>query len=289
MPPPSSGGIAVLQILGALERLPFAQEAPLSTQAVHWFAEAGRLAFADRRRYLGDADYVSVPQRALLSPDYLDSRVRLLDPLRSLGTAPPGNLPGRTAVADDTAPELPATMHLSIVDGEGNAVALTSSIEDAFGSRRMVGGYLLNNELTDFSFAAQDEGHPAANRVEGGKRPLSSMSPTLVFDADGRLVAIVGSPGGPRIIGYVAKTLVALLDWRMAPDAALALPHFGSRNGPTELEGGEVAERLRPRLEALGHVLHIGDMTSGLNIIVRDGDRWLGAADPRREGDVGGE
>jgi gamma-glutamyltranspeptidase/glutathione hydrolase len=115
------------------------------------------------------------------------------------------------------------------------------------------------------------------------------MSPTLVFDADGRLVAIVGSPGGPRIIGYVAKTLVALLDWRMAPDAALALPHFGSRNGPTELEGGEVAERLRPRLEALGHVLHIGDMTSGLNIIVRDGDRWLGAADPRREGDVGGE
>lgn len=289
VPPPSAGGIATLQLLGLLARTPFAREEPMSPQALHWFSEAGRLAYADRNRYLGDADFVTVPQRALLSPAYLDARAKLIVAGQSLGKAPPGELPSGRSQGDDTAPEQPATTHLSIVDGHGNAVALTSSIEDAFGSRKLVGGFLLNNQLTDFAFQPDDNGRPVANRVEPGKRPLSSMAPTMVFDRHGRLIAVVGSPGGPRIINYVAQTLVALLDWHMAPDAALALPHFGSRNGPTELESGVFADGMKPRLEALGHEVTTADMTSGLHLIVRDGKRWSGAADPRREGVAAGE
>lgn len=289
MPPPSSGGITVLQMLELLERVPFAKAAPTSPQAVHWFAEAGRLAFADRKRYLGDADFVDVPQRELLAPDYLDARARLMGADASLGVAPPGRLPQRDALADDSAPEIPATSHLSIVDAQGNAVAMTTSVEDAFGSRTLVDGFLLNNQLTDFSFMPAEDGRPAANRVEPGKRPLSSMAPTMVFDRRGRLVAVLGSPGGQRIINYVAQTLVALFDWQLAPDAAVALPHFGSRNGPAELERGEFAERMKPALEALGDEVTSDEMTSGLHVIVRRGERWIGAADPRREGVAAGE
>ncbi|HEX8963497.1 MAG TPA: gamma-glutamyltransferase [Rhodocyclaceae bacterium] len=288
MPPPSSGGIAVLQILELLERVPFRDAAPMSADAVHWFAEAGRLTFADRKRYLGDPDFVSVPQRELLAPGYLDARARLMRADRSLGVAAPGALPQRDTLADDSAPEIPATAHLSIVDAQGNAVAMTTTVEDAFGSRTMVDGFLLNNELTDFSFAPDDSGRPAANRVEPGKRPLSSMAPTMVFDADGRLVAVLGSPGGQRIINYVAQALVALLDWKLPPEEAVALPHFGSRNGPTELERGRFAERLAPLLRARGEEVTEDDMTSGLNVIVRRGGRWIGAADPRREGAADG-
>lgn len=289
MPPPSAGGIATLQLLGLLERTPFARAAPRSARAIHWFSEAGRLAYADRSRYLADPDFVVVPQDALLSPAYLDGRAKLIAADKSIGKALPGELGARDARGDDTAPEHPATTHLSIVDAAGNAVALTSSVEDAFGSRKMAGGFLLNNQLTDFAFRPDENGRTVANRVEAGKRPLSSMAPTMVFDRKGRLVAVLGSPGGPRIINYVAQTLVALLDWRMAPDAALALAHFGSRNGPTELERGAAADRLKPQLEALGHEVTTADMTSGLHIIVRDGGRWLGAADPRREGLAAGD
>lgn len=289
MPPPSSGGISVLQILKLLERVPFERAPPLSPQAVHWFAEAGRLAFADRKRYLGDADFVAVPQRALLSSAYIDGRARLMRPDKSLGVAAPGQLPQRDAQADDSAPEIPATAHFSIVDARGNAVAMTTSVEDAFGSRTLVDGFLLNNQLTDFSFSPSDDGRPAANRVEPGKRPLSSMAPTMVFDRRGRLVAVLGSPGGQRIINYVAEALVALLDWKLAPEAAVALPHFGSRNGPTELEQGEFAERMKPALQALGEETKSDEMTSGLEIIVRRGDAWIGAVDPRREGLAAGE
>ena len=289
MPPPSSGGIATLELLGLLERTPFAHEASMSPQALHWFSEAGRLAYADRNRYLGDADFVAVPQRVLLSPAYLDARAGLIVAGKSLGKAPPGELPAGRSQGDDTAPERPATTHLSVVDGRGDAVALTSSIEDAFGSRKMAGGFLLNNQLTDFAFQPFDAARPVANRVEPGKRPLSSMAPTMVFDRRGRLVAVLGSPGGPRIINYVAQTLVALLDWNLAPDAALALPHFGSRNGPTELESGVIANDMKPRLEALGHEVASVDMTSGLHLIVREGRRWTGAADPRREGVAAGD
>jgi gamma-glutamyltranspeptidase/glutathione hydrolase len=287
MPPPSSGGMTVLQILGILERTPFPAAAPRSGEAVHWFAEAGRLAYADRARYLGDPDFVTIPQEALLATDYLAARAALLRPDASLGTAAAGEPEkvgaGRTALHDAVAPELPATMHLSIIDADGNAASLTSSIEDAFGSRILAAGFFLNNQLTDFSFVPG-----GANGVAPGKRPLSSMAPTLVFDAAGRLYAVLGSPGGPRIINYVAQTLVALLDWRLRPDDALSMPHFGSRNGPTEIEHGAPPD-WQAALEARGHRVASHDMTSGLQVIVRDGERWLGAADPRREGTVAGD
>ncbi|MCX7150243.1 MAG: gamma-glutamyltransferase family protein [Rhodocyclales bacterium] len=289
MPPPSSGGIGVLQLLGSLERTGWLPGDPATPDGAHLFAEAGRLTYADRARYLADPDFVLVPQGALLAPEYLDRRARLIDQRRSMGIAAPGELPARHTQADDDAPELPATTHVSIVDRAGNAVALTSSIESAFGSRIQVDGFLLNNQLTDFSFTTERDGKPVANRLEPGKRPLSSMAPTLVFDAGGRLHAVLGSPGGGRIINYVARTLVALLDGRQGPAAAVSLPHVGNRNGATEVERDRVPEELALELERRGHMVKRTDMTSGLHLIVRVGDGWVGAADPRREGFARGE
>lgn len=288
MPPPSSGGVTVLEIMGMLDAGRMARAAPVSVAAVHRFAEAGRLAFADRNRYLADPDYVTVPQRELLDPAYLKRRGRLIDSAKSMGKAAPGQVEFG-ARAEDDAPELPSTTHLSIVDADGNAVAFTSSIEDAFGSRVMTRGLLLNNQLTDFSFRFGQDGRLAANRVEPGKRPLSSMAPTMVFDRRGRLLLVLGSPGGSRIINYVARTLIAVLDWNLPLDAALALPHYGSRNGPTELERGTAAAALKPGLEALGHAVAVVDMTSGLHAIRRVPGGWEGAADPRREGSARGD
>jgi gamma-glutamyltranspeptidase/glutathione hydrolase len=288
MPPPSSGGIGVLQVLGLLDRgKPLA--AADTADAVHLFAEAGRLAYADRARYLADPDFIEVPQLELLEPSYLDRRARLIDPLRSMGIADPGELPQRHSQADDDAPELPATTHLSIVDRAGNAVALTSSIENAFGSRIQVDGFLLNNQLTDFSLVAERDGRPVANRLQPGKRPLSSMAPTLVFDAGGQLHAVLGSPGGSRIINYVARTLVALLDGKLEPAAALALAHAGNRNGATEIESGRMPEDVAQELERRGHGVQRVDMTSGLHLIIRVGEQWVGAVDPRREGAARGD
>jgi gamma-glutamyltranspeptidase / glutathione hydrolase len=288
MPPPSSGGVGVLQLLGLLDRgKPLLD--PDTADAVHLFAEAGRLVYADRARYLADPDFVAVPQRALLDPRYLDRRARLIDERRSMGIADPGELPARHSQADDDAPELPATTHLSIVDRAGNAVALTSSIESAFGSRIQVDGFLLNNQLTDFSLVAEREGKPVANRLQPGKRPLSSMAPTLVFDADGRLHAVLGSPGGSRIINYVVRTLIALLDAKHEPAAALAMAHAGNRNAATEIERGRVSGELVRELERRGHTVQRVDMTSGLHLIIRVGDQWVGAVDPRREGVARGE
>ena len=284
MSPPSSGGIGVLQLLGLLERSRLPAGDPAAPDAAHLFAEAGRLTYADRARYLADPDFVVVPQAALLEPRYLDQRARLMDSRRSMGIAPPGDVPQRHSQADDDAPELPATTHVSIVDRAGNAVALTSSIESAFGSRIQVDGFLLNNQLTDFSFTAERGGKRVANRLEPGKRPLSSMAPTFVFDASGRLYAVLGSPGGGRIINYVARTLVALLDGRQDPAAAVSLPHVGNRNGTTEIELGRVPEALALELERRGHTVQRTDMTSGLHLILRVGDGWVGAVDPRREG-----
>lgn len=289
MPPPSSGGIGVLQLLGLLERSAPPAGDPAGADAVHLFAEAGRLTYADRARYLADPDFVAVPQRALLDSRYLERRSRLIERGRSMGVAQPGELPAGRAQADDDAPELPATTHVSIVDRAGNAVALTSSIESAFGSRIQVGGFLLNNQMTDFSVAAERDGKPVANRLEPGKRPLSSMAPTLVFDAGGRLHAVLGSPGGSRIINYVARTLVALLDGQADPAAVLALPHVGNRNGATEIERGRVPDALAQELERRGHAVQRSDMTSGLHLIVRNVDGWLGAVDPRREGVARGD
>jgi gamma-glutamyltranspeptidase / glutathione hydrolase len=285
MGPPSSGAVAVQQILSVLESRDMSRLKP-GPEAVHWFSEAGRLAFADRALYLGDPGFVSVPVRGLTDPGYLKSRAALVSPDKSMGRAQPGDPPfqksDRLAPADGVEN---GTSHISVVDAEGNAVAMTTTIEDGFGARLMTkGGFLLNNELTDFSFAPTEGGKPVANRLEAGKRPRSSMAPTIVFDAFGRLYVVTGSPGGSHIIGYVAKTLVAILDWRMDPQQAVDLPNFGSRNGPTELEAGTEAEGWKADLEAKGHQVRVTEMTSGIQAIVLNPAGFLGGADSRREG-----
>ena len=285
MGPPSSGAVALQQMLGILEGQDLRRIGP-GADAAHWFTEAGRLAFADRALYLADPAFISVPVRGLIDRDYIRSRAGLVSPERSMGRAKPGDPPHRRAqlLAPSDGIEN-GTSHISVVDADGNAVAMTTTIEDGFGSRLMTkGGFLLNNELTDFNFAPEEDGKPVANRVEPGKRPRSSMAPTLVFDAFGRLHAVVGSPGGSQIIGYVAKTLVALLDWKMDPQQAVDFGNFGSRNGPTELEKGTEAEAWKAALEARGHEVRLLEMTSGTQAIVKTPEGFLGGADGRREG-----
>jgi gamma-glutamyltranspeptidase/glutathione hydrolase len=298
MPPPSSGAIALAQILGILETSDIANYKPvkagkswqLSPDAVHLYSEAARLAYADRGQYVADSDFITVPA-GLTDKAYLQSRSKLIGP-NSMGSAKPGVPPGvRTVWAADRSPELPSTSHISVVDAYGNALSMTTTIEDVFGSRLMVRGFLLNNQLTDFSFSDKDEtGRPIANRVQAGKRPRSSMSPTLVFDkASGRLLMSVGSPGGSAIINYVGKTLVAILDWGLNVQDAISLPNFGSRNGPTELEEGFANEELVNALKERGHTVRIMQQTSGLQGIQRTDKGWFGGADPRREGVVRGD
>lgn len=286
MPPPSSGGATVLQILGILQAFDMGALKPESLQAVHLMTEAERLSFADRDRYLADPDFVPIPLDGLVDPGYLKLRASLIKPGRAMVKAFPGKPPGSDTVktAGAVAPEFHSTSHISVVDDGGDAVSMTTSIEDGFGSRVMVDGFLLNNELTDFSFEPEKDGMPVANRVEPGKRPRSSMSPTFVFDRKNRLVAAVGSPGGPFIIDYVAKTLVALLDWNLDISGAIALPNFGSVGGPVLLEKGSGLERLKAPLEAMGHEVRIADLNSGVHGVNRIASGWEGAADPRREG-----
>jgi gamma-glutamyltranspeptidase / glutathione hydrolase len=288
VPPPSSGGIAVLQILGILESFPIPNVAPQSLMAAHLFSEAGRLAYADRDLYVADPDFVAVPVRGMIDPAYLTKRAALIHLTESLGHAAPGIPPGAARPSPAVSPERVSTSHFSIVDAEGNAVAMTTTIEYAFGSRIMVRGFLLNNQLTDFSFAPEEAGRVVANRVEPGKRPRSSMAPTLVFDRAGQLTQVVGSPGGSLIINYVAQALMATLDWHDDVQKAVGLGHYGSRNGPTELERGTEAADLARGLELLGHDVRVMDMTSGLHAIERVPGGWRGAADPRREGSAAG-
>jgi gamma-glutamyltranspeptidase/glutathione hydrolase len=235
---------------------------------------------------MADADFVPVPMEELIDPEYLQRRAALIDPKRSMGEAKPGELSSQQAHnwGQDDSRELPSTSHLAIVDGLGNAVSMTSSIEDAFGSRLMVRGFLLNNELTDFSFSPTVDGKLVANRVEPGKRPRSSMAPMMVFDRNGKLVMVVGSAGGSRIINYVAKALVGVLDWKLDSQQALSLPNFGSLNGPTELEADTKIAQLKPALEAMGHSVQVVVQTSGLQAIVLSDKGLVGGADPRREG-----
>jgi gamma-glutamyltranspeptidase/glutathione hydrolase len=290
MPPPSAGGIAVLQILGILEHFDLQQYPPLAVDSVHLIAEAGRLAYADRARYAADSDFVGVPVAGLLDRSYLAARRQLISSTQSLGVAQPGeprDAPA-TQFGDDHALELPSTSHISIVDARGRALAMTTSIEAAFGSRIMVNGYLLNNQLTDFSFVPTEAGKPVANCIAARKRPRSAMAPTLVFDAHGRFALAIGSPGGSAIINYVAQTLVAMLDWRLDPQQAVSLPHYGSRNGPTELEHGRHLEIVVPQLEARGHRVTLIDMPSGLSAVLKTEHGYAGGADPRREGTVKG-
>ena len=289
-PPPSSGGTTVGQILGVLEHFDLPRLDPRGPEAAHLLVEAGRLAFADRNLYLADADFVPAPVRGLLDPAYLTARAQLLDRDRALAAPRAGNPRWRDARLAPQ-PEQPehGTSHLSIVDDSGNAVAMTTTVEDAFGARLLVRGFILNNELTDFSFRPEIDGRPVANRVQGGKRPRSSMSPTIVLDAEGRFVAAVGSAGGARIIGYVAQALVAMLDWNVDPQAALGLPHVLTLGGVAELEEGTAAAALAAPLQARGHATELRAMGSGTQAIRAVAGGYLGGADPRREGVALGE
>ena len=283
--PPSSGPLAVLQMLGELEQYPIATFAPNSVKAVHYFSEAGRLAFADRDFYVADPDFVNVPVRALLNPAYLRARGALIQPDRSMKVALPGDPEGKLlTLGRDNALELPSTSHLVAVDAEGNALSMTTTIESEFGSKIFVRGFLLNNEMTDFSSSFKDpEGRLVANRVEPGKRPRSAMAPIIIL-RDGKPVMLVGSPGGSAIINYVAKTIVGVLDWKLDIQTAIALPNMGSRNKETELEKGTALEALAPELEAMGHPVRITEFPSGIHGIVIDANGLQGGADPRREG-----
>ncbi|NNA76007.1 gamma-glutamyltransferase [Pseudomonas lactis] len=312
MPPPSSGGIAVAQILGTLQaletrtpRLAIAPMTPVKSaspagleptpEAVHLLAEAGRLAFADRALYVADADFTPVPVAGLVAPSYLAQRATLIGE-RSMGIAKPGQPAGiQVAYAPDRSPLRISTSQVVAVDDQGGAVSMTTTVEAAFGSHVMVQGFLLNNQMTDFSFIPEENGQPVANRVQPGKRPRSAMAPTLVFDRNsGELLATVGSPGGSQIIEYVSKSLVAMLDWKLDPQAAISLPNFGSRNGATELEAGLFSTALKQALKDKGHALSEIEMTSGVQAIVRTRDAQgkvtlSGGADPRREGEALGD
>jgi gamma-glutamyltranspeptidase/glutathione hydrolase len=280
MPPPSSGGIAVLQVLGLLQPFDIQRDAPNDLRAVHLIAEASRLAFADRDRYVADPAFVDVPVAGLLSPGYLDERRKSMSPDRSMGKVGPGVPPGYVERG---------TSHISIVDRWGNAVSFTTTIEAPFGAHMMVRGFLLNNELTDFSPRPELDGKPVANRVQPGKRPRSSMSPTIVLDRDGRLVAALGSAGGARIIGDTLQTLIGLLDWDLSAQAAVDLPRVANLNGATELEEGTPIADQADALRKLGHEVQVRRHEGGLTAIRRTGDGWEGGADPRRDGVARGE
>ncbi len=283
MGPPSSGALTVGQMLGMLERFDLGALGP-GTAATHLMLEAARLAFADRALYMADADFVEMPE-GLLNRDYLAGRAALIDPAASMGIAAPGAPPWEEARAraPHTDPERGGTTHFVIVDAEGNAVSATTTIEAGFGSRLMTGGFLLNNELTDFARAPEVDGRPVANRVEGGKRPRSSMAPTIVL-RDGRPVILTGSPGGAAIIPYTAQSIVAMIDWGLDPQEASALPHAVTLGGPVIVEDSPGAEDRARALEALGHEVTIRDLNSGLHILRITDDGLVGGADPRREG-----
>ncbi|WP_419342351.1 gamma-glutamyltransferase [Achromobacter sp. PD1] len=285
MGPPSSGPIAVLQMLGELEQFPLGRYKPGSLEAVHYFSEAGRLAFADRDFYVADPDFVRVPVRAMLDPAYLRARGALIQPDRSMKVALPGDPEGKLlSLGKDDALALPSTSHLVAVDAQGNALSMTTTIENEFGSKIFVRGFLLNNEMTDFSSSYKDpEGRLVANRIEPGKRPRSSMAPMIVL-RDGKPYLLVGSPGGSAIINYVAKTIVGVLDWGLDIQAAIDLPNMGSRNKDTELEKGTALEALAPELERMGHPVRITEFPSGIHGIVIEAGGLQGGADPRREG-----
>lgn len=297
MGPPSSGGIAVAETLGILDHFTLRDLSPGSMEAVHLISEASRLAFADRVRYVADGDFVPVPVRALLSAHYLEQRAALISLTHTMGHAEPGRvgqqLLQRGPVRDDTI-EIPSTSHMTAVDDAGNAVALTSSIEGAFGSSVFVRGFLLNNEMTDFALRPVNDGIPSVNRIEPGKRPRSSMAPTIVTDHQGQLVLTIGSPGAGRIIPYVVQTLIATIDWKLNIQNAVSLPHHVNLNGPTELERDTALVDLAPALRELGHEVEIRPETSGLQgiqVIRRPGGKvqYIGGADPRREGEALGD
>jgi gamma-glutamyltranspeptidase/glutathione hydrolase len=289
MGPPSSGGVAIAQILAFLEHFDVPGLGP-TTDGAHVLAEASKLAFADRDLYVADPDFVRLPLPGLLDPFYLTARTQAIRLDTTMPKAMAGNPPWRDAMllSPDERDERPGTSHFVVVDGDGDIVSMTTTIEGGFGSRLMTGGFLLNNELTDFAFQPEANGRPVANRVEGGKRPRSSMAPTIVLDRGGDPVLAVGSPGGSRIIGYVAQAIVGMLDWGMSAQDAVAMGHVVNRNGPTELEAGTTVADWQESLKARGHEVRVMEEASGLQAVLwRDGLMESGV-DPRREGAAAG-
>ena len=288
MPPPTSGGLTALQILGILQNYDLNGMGPMTLTSVHFIAEAEKLAYADRDKYIGDPDFVDVPVEAMLDPGYLERRASEIDASMSMKKAKAGVLEDKRAMNRGLNHPIdkPSTTHFSILDSDGNAVSMTSSVEGPFGSHLMAAGMMLNNQLTDFSFVPEENGKPVANAVAPGKRPRSSMTPVIVFDAEGNFHAAIGSPGGSRIIGYVTQTLIALIDWDMDMTGAIGLPRFLDRNGPLEIEAGTPLEQMIPDLEALGHEVKAVPLMSGLHGILVTPSGLDGAADPRRDGNV---
>jgi len=284
--PPSSGAIAVGQVLGMIEAFDLG-EAPLELEQTHLIAEAQRLAFADRARYVADPDFVSVPVGGLLDEGYLAERRALIDPDRAMTDVKAGSPPNvqQGAYGLDSSKKKGGTSQISVVDDAGNAFSMTTSIENAFGAKSLVRGFLLNNQLTDFAFEPVDgEGHKVANRVEGGKRPRSSMDPTIVFDKDGKPAFVLGSPGGAAIILFNLKAVMALIDWRLDASEAASLVNFGSSEERFMLEEGAAWDALAEGLAAMGHEVKRMPLTSGLHIIAITPEGLEGGADPRREG-----
>ena len=281
MGPPSSGGITVLQIMKMLEQFDLKELPYDHPTTIHRYTQAARLAFADRDKYMADSDFVTVPVAELLNQSYLKKRAALIDDTKDLGKANPGAFGLEQQV--NVSIEQPNTSHMSIIDAKGNAVSMTSSIEMGFGSTVMANGFLLNNQLTDFSLKPSVNGVPVANRVEPYKRPRSSMTPVIVFK-DNKVFAVLGSPGGSRIINYVGYALVGLLEYEMDMKQVVDAPRISNRNGYTSLEAGYSLERIQVDLEKRGHKVRLMNMTSGIHGILRTEKGWQGAADPRREG-----
>ncbi len=287
MGPPTSGGLTMGQILTLLSGYDLPSMGP-SVEAWHLYIEAAKLAYADRGMYMADSDFVDMPD-GLLDKTYLTERAALIDPANAMQKAEAGMPPSEDALrfSPDLQPEREGTSHFSIVDQFGNIISMTTTIETGFGSRVMTNGFLLNNELTDFSFKDVKDGKPVANRVEGSKRPRSSMSPTMVFK-DGKPMLAIGSPGGSRIINYVTQKVIAILDWEMDLQAALDMPHVVNRNGGTDLEENTAATDYQQDLEAMGHEIKVRGLNSGLHAIAIKDGKLHGAADSRREGIAAG-
>ena len=285
---PSSGGLTLLQMLGMLEKFDLPALGADNPLSWNFIAQASALAFADRNKYMADPDFVDTPGIALIDPEYLMSRAALIKPDTPLEKIEAGTPPAIEPAEYDDAPDVtrPGTSHISVVDKHGNIVSMTTTIEGAFGSHMMVGGYLLNNELTDFSFEPYGvDGNPIANSVEAGKRPRSSMSPTIVFDKNGEPVLVLGSAGGSRIIGYVLQRIIAVLDWGMPIEDAMAMSHILARGKTVEME----SDAQQAALAKIGHDVDVKSLNSGLTGIHRMGNEWRGAPDPRREGKAMGQ
>ena len=283
MPPPA-GNISVMMILKMLESYDVKSFKPTSPEFIHLYSEISALTYSDRNIYLADPDYIKIPVEGLLDESYLKGRVNIINKDKSIRNPRPGQPAGYEKYSENIDISRDSTSHLVIVDLYGNAISMTSTIEGPFGSHLMAGGFMLNNELTDFSFLPDYDGIPIANRVEAGKRPLSSMSPTIIFDESGDIHSLTGSPGGTSIIGYVAKSILGLIDWDMSPQEAIDIPHYMRKKEETELEKGTELETHQIFLENIGHKVSIKRKRSGLHAAKKIDGGYIGGADSRREG-----